>query len=177
MMEIEPTALQGVYLLKFKPIHDERGFFVRTFCQEAFKRHGLHATFVQHNLSQNKWAGTVRGLHYQTEPFAEVKVISCQRGTLFDVVVDLRKSSKTYGQWISFTLSSQMHEAIYVDKGFAHGFQTLEDNTEVNYLMSCGYEPTAADGVRYDDPVLQIPWPRIVSQISKRDLLFPQLKQ
>lgn len=153
------TKLKGSYIIELKPIYDERGFFVRTWCQKKFAEHGLNTSFVQSNLSFNKKKGMVRGMHYQAPPFEEAKLVKCIRGAIYDVIIDLRPKSATFKQWISVILSEKNQRILYVPEGFAHGFQTLEDQTEVWYQMSEFYHSECAAGVRYDDPAFGITWP------------------
>ena len=153
------TRLKGAYIIELKPIYDERGFFVRTWCQKKFADHGLNTSFVQSNLSFNKKKGMVRGMHYQAPPFEEAKLVKCIRGAIYDVIIDLRPKSETFKQWISVILSEKNQKILYVPEGFAHGFQTLEDQTEVWYQMSEFYHSECAAGVRYDDPAFGITWP------------------
>ena len=153
------TRLKGAYIIELKPIYDERGFFVRTWCQKKFADRGLNTSFVQCNLSFNKKKGIVRGMHYQAPPFQETKLVKCIRDAIYDVIIDLRPNSETFKQWISVILSEKNHKILYVPEGFAHGFQTLEDQTEVWYQMSEFYHSEYAEGVRYDDPAFGITWP------------------
>ena len=153
------TRLKGAYIIELKPIYDERGSFVRTWCQKKFADHGLNTSFVQSNLSFNKKKGMVRGMHYQAPPFEEAKLVKCIRGAIYDVIIDLRPKSATFKQWISVILSEKNQKILYVPEGFAHGFQTLEDQTEVWYQMSEFYHSECAAGVRYDDPAFGITWP------------------
>jgi len=174
-MVIEPLALAGAALIRPTRHQDARGFFARSFCRDSFAAHGLHADFPQHNISFNARAGTLRGLHFQHPPHAEPKVISCARGAIFDVIVDLRPGSPTYGNWHAATLSAENGHALFAPAGFAHGFQTLCDEAEVRYLMGANFVDGAAGGIRHDDPALAIPWPLPVSVISERDRGLPPL--
>lgn len=173
-MQFKETTLAGVFLLTLDPIKDDRGFFARSFCKREFEQVGLQPDFVQCNISYNHKQGTVRGLHYQLDPHGEVKIVSCRRGGIFDVVVDLRKTSSTYGQWEAFELSAKNYHALYIPEGFAHGFQTLCDDTEVFYLMGNYYYPDAARGISWDDPQLAISWPFQNIIISENDKRFPR---
>ncbi|MEW6141323.1 MAG: dTDP-4-dehydrorhamnose 3,5-epimerase [Thermodesulfobacteriota bacterium] len=170
------TEIAGAYLIDPEPVTDDRGSFVRTFCKREFKEHGLVCTFVQGNISYNRKKGTVRGMHYQIRPHEEVKVVRCVRGTIFDVIVDLRPDSRTFKQWLGFELSGANQRSLYVPAGVAHGFQTLEDDSEVLYLMSQFYNPDAAAGVRWDDPAFGIKWPLEVTAISVKDREYPNFK-
>lgn len=176
-MRIERLALRDAALIRLDRKEDERGWFARSFCTDSFAAAGLHAHYPQHNLSFNRRAGTLRGLHFQVAPHEEVKVISCTRGAIYDVIVDIRPGSSTYGQWHAAELSEDNRDALYAPAGFAHGFQTLRDDTEVSYLMGAAFVDGAAGGIRYDDPGLAIPWPLPVSVISQRDLALPVLSR
>ena len=174
-MRFEPTALAGVYVVEPEPNGDDRGLFARTFCAREFREHGLVETFVQCNTSWNERRGTVRGLHYQMAPSREAKLVRCTAGSLWDVVVDLRPSSATYLQHLGVELSAQNRRAVYIPEAFAHGFQTLQDHTEVFYQMGDFYVPHLSAGLRYDDERLGISWPLAVSSISDRDQAWPLL--
>jgi len=153
--------LPGVFLIHLEPTTDSRGSFTRTYCQHEFKKHGIHKHFTQSNLSYNRKKGTLRGLHYQTSPYEEAKLIRCTKGKIFDVIVDL----KTH-KWISLELQNDM---LYIPEGYAHGFQTLEDNTEVFYQMTAPYSQNHAQGLAWNDPKLSIEWPLKNPIISERD--------
>jgi dTDP-4-dehydrorhamnose 3,5-epimerase len=155
------------------PHRDERGLVARTWCRETFAAMGIDVTFEQCSLSINAQAGTVRGLHYQAAPFGEGKLVRCARGRIYDVAVDLREDSPSFKQWVAFELAATELRQVYMPAGVAHGFQTLEDDTEVLYLMSTAYQPDAARGVRWDDRAFGIRWPRPVTAISPRDRAFP----
>lgn len=172
-MRFHETELSDAWLVEPDPIEDERGFFARTFCAREFENHGLASRFVQHSLSRSHAQGTVRGLHYQRPPHQEVKVVACLRGAIWDVMVDLRADSPTFGRWQGFELSEANRLQVYIPKGFAHGLQTLTEGAEVRYLISDYHTPHAADGIRPDDPVLRITWPLPVSAISERDRNWP----
>ncbi len=168
-MRFIETTLADAWLLEPEPIRDERGYFARTFCVREFAERGLQTEFVQHSRSFSAKKGTLRGMHYQTPPHTEVKVVSCVSGGIYDVIVDLRPGSPTYRKWQAFELSAENGRQLYVPAGFAHGFQTLTDDALLNYLISAFYEPSASTGVSYDDPSLGITWPLPVSVISERD--------
>ena len=168
-MRFTATKLGGAFIIEPEPQEDRRGLFARTFCAQEFRAQGLVETFVQCNTSWNAHKGTVRGLHYQLPPSSEVKLVRCTAGALWDVIVDLRPNSPTYLQHVSAELSARNRAALYIPGMFAHGFQTLEEGTEVFYQMSEFYAPTMATGVRYDDPKLGINWPLAVTSISDRD--------
>ena len=175
-MNFSETKLSGVLLIEPELHADDRGSFARSFCVDDFKNVGIDFCVVQANFSFNKYAGALRGLHYQLSPFAEAKVVRCTSGALYDVVVDLRSGSPTLGQWLAIELNAKNRNSIYVPEGCAHGFQTLVDNTEVSYLMSERYVPEAASGVRYDDPAIGIEWPLAVSSVSDRDRDWPDFQ-
>jgi len=172
-----PTKLEGAWTIETQPHVDDRGFFARIFCEEEFRARGLVERFVQCNISWNQRSGTVRGLHYQLPPSSEVKLVRCTAGALLDVIVDLRRGSPTYLESYSVKLTASNRLALYVPEMFAHGFQTLEDNTEVYYQMSEFYAPKLGRGLRYDDPKLGIHWPLSVSSISAQDLSWPLLSE
>jgi dTDP-4-dehydrorhamnose 3,5-epimerase len=168
-VRFHPTKLKDAYIVELESIEDERGTFARSFCSREFREHGLADSFVQCNLSWNRLKGTLRGLHFQRPPSAEVKLVRCTSGALWDVIVDLRQDSPTYLQHIGVELSARNRLALYIPELFAHGFQTLEDSTEVLYQMSAYYAPDLAAGLPYNDPKLRIPWPLDVSVVSEKD--------
>lgn len=181
-MRFTETKLKGAYIIEIEPKEDERGFFARSFCRKEFKEHGLDFNVVQCNISYNKNKGALRGMHYQISPHEEAKLVSCTRGAIYDVIIDLRKDSPTYSKWFAIELSASLiatsacysqftapYKMLYVPKGFAHGFQTLEDNTIVFYQMSEFYHQKSARGVKWDDPAFGIQWPLKVSIISECD--------
>ena len=172
-MKFAKTPLPGVFLIEPELMTDDRGLFARSFCVDEFAAAGIDFEIVQANVSFNRFSGTVRGMHYQQKPHGEAKVVRCTRGAMFDVVVDLRPESATYGQWTSAELNADNRTAFYIPDGCAHGFQTLLDGTEVDYLMSDRYVPEAATGVRFDDPAFAIDWPLPVSSVSDRDRNWP----
>lgn len=176
-MIFEPVGLIGAYLIKAEPSHDARGMFARTMCRAEFAAHDLADIFVQQNISVTNRTGTVRGMHFQRAPHGEAKLVRCVRGSVFDVIVDLRPESATYLKSAGFRLDSSNRHQLYVPPGFAHGFQTLVDDVEMTYLMSAMYEPSAGDGVRYDDPLLAIEWPLDVTEISSRDAAYPLIER
>ena len=172
------TPLNGAFVVDLEPKADERGFFVRVWCEEEFAAHGLDATVAQASLSYNRCRGTLRGLHYRVAPHAESKIVRCIRGAIYDVVVDLRPGSASYCQWFSVELTSDNRKSIYIPEGCAHGFQTLEDDTEVLYLMSKRYAPEAERGLRWDDRAIGITWPDVKTRImSERDRNWPLLQR
>lgn len=164
------TPLKGAYIIELERIEDERGFFARSWCVREFEEHGLNPNLVQCNVSFNKKKGTLRGMHYRVAPHEEAKLVSCIRGAIYDVIIDLRSDSNTYCQWFTVELSAENYKMLYVPEGFAHGFQTLEDNTVVSYQMSEFYHSEYARGLRWDDPVFGIEWPEIGRRvISEKD--------
>lgn len=170
-----PTPLSGAFVVEPEPKEDTRGFFARTFCAREFEEKGLASGFVQCSISYNHKRGTLRGLHYQTPPAAEVKLVRCTSGAIYDVIVDLRRDSPTYLQCFGVELSVRNRRALYVPEMFAHGLQTLADETEVFYQISEFHAPDKAAGIRYDDPKLKINWPLPVSVMSDKDLKWPRL--
>lgn len=169
------TPIPGAYLVDIKPIGDPRGFFARTFCTKEFEDHGLNPHFVQANMSYGAEAGTLRGLHYQTDPAPETKFIRCTAGAIFDVIVDLREGSATRGHWYGAELTPENRRAMYVPQHFAHGFLSLKPDTEVHYLVGGYYTPEAERGLRWDDPSLGIEWPMEPKVISDKDKAWPDM--
>jgi len=172
-MIFHKTALQDAYLIELTPFQDDRGMFVRTFCKQEFAQIGHTKEFVQLNHSRTLQSGTIRGLHYQRAPHAEIKLIRCIRGSVYDVIIDLRIHSPTFLQHIGVELSELNMQMIYVPEGFAHGFQTLEDNTELIYHHTAYYAPHSEGGVRFNDPQFQINWPLPPSVMTEKDLNHP----
>lgn len=172
-MKFHETKLPGVFEIQLEPKSDERGYFARTWCRTEFETHGLSSTIAQCNTSFNLKKGTLRGMHFQQEPNAEIKLVRCARGSIFDVVIDLRPNSPVFKKWISLVLSPTSQNMIYIPEGCAHGFLTMEDNTEVFYQMSEFYSAESARGVRWDDPTFKIQWPQEVVVISERDRTYP----
>lgn len=168
-MKFNKTKLKDVYVIELEKIEDERGFFLRSWDNEIFKQQNLNTKIVQCNISFNKKKGTLRGLHYQSSPYEETKLVRCTRGKVYEVVLDLRKKSKTYKQWISIELNQDDYKILYVPEGFALGLQTLEDNTEIFYQMSQFYKPEFSRGVRWNDPSFKIDWHLEPKEISKKD--------
>ena len=167
------TALPEVYLIDIEPIEDQRGFFARTWCQEEFRDYGLDANLTQCNIAFNTHKGTLRGMHFQKDPHAEVKIVRCSRGSAYDVLVDLRSQSPTYKQWLAIEISMFNRRSIYIPQGVAHGYLTLENDTELHYQMSSAYVPEASSGIRWDDPVFAIDWPFTPCVISDKDNSYP----
>ena len=172
-MNFRETELSGVFEVRLEPKPDERGYFARTWCQQEFAAQGLSSTVVQCNTSFNLKKGTLRGMHYQQAPNAEIKLIRCTKGKIFDVILDLRPQSATFRKWTSLILSSTSQNMVYVPEGCAHGFLTMEDDTEVFYQMSECYSAESARGVRWNDPAFKIVWPEEVVVISERDRTYP----
>ncbi len=174
-MRFQPTPLAGAFIIEPETIEDTRGFFARTYCSQEFAAHGLIANFVQSSVSLSRKRGTLRGMHFQTAPACEAKLVRCTAGAIHDVIVDLRPDSPTYLKHIGVELTAQNRRALYVPEMFAHGLQTLQDNSEVLYLISAFYAPDKATGLRHDDPKLGIRWPLAVTEISEKDTRWPWL--
>ena len=174
-MRFVPTPFAGAYVIEIERKEDERGFFARSFCQDEFRDRNLSPTVAQCNISWNSRRGTLRGLHYQASPHEEAKLVRCTRGAVWDVIVDLRDASPTRLKWHAIELNDRLRNALYVPEGFAHGFQTLCDDVEVLYQMSEFYHADLAQGLRWDDPKLRIPWPLANPVISERDRSYPLL--
>ena len=172
-MIFQPTTLKGAYTIAWEPRADDRGFFARAYCAEEFSLHGLVSTFVQANLTENRVAGTVRGMHFQKPPYAEVKLVRCVRGAIYDVIVDIRPRSPTYLTWYAALLSAENGLMMYVPEGFAHGYQTLTDDSTAFYLVSTAYTPGSEGGLRYDDRRLGIDWPLPAKKVSPKDAHWP----
>jgi dTDP-4-dehydrorhamnose 3,5-epimerase len=167
------TKLTGAFLIDLEWRKDERGFFARTWCREEFASAGLETRFVQANHAGNHLQGTLRGMHFQRPPFEETKLVRCIRGALYDVIIDLRPNSPTRGQWFGVELTELDQRMLYVPRGFAHGYQTLTDHTEITYQVSEFYAPRHEGGVRYNDPAFGIEWPLEVTAISDKDRCHP----
>jgi dTDP-4-dehydrorhamnose 3,5-epimerase len=167
------TKLAGAFVIELERHTDERGFFARTFCQQEFEAHGLKAEVAQCNVSCNKRKGTLRGMHYQAAPFAEAKLVRCTAGSIYDVIIDLRPASATFKRHFAVELSAENHRMLYIPEDFAHGFQTLEDDTEVFYQMAKQYSAEHARGVRWNDPAFGIEWPKGERIIIERDRNYP----
>jgi len=172
-MIFKETNLKGAFIIDVAKREDDRGFFARAWCTKEFQAHGLTSNVVQTNVSYNKKRGTLRGLHYQVEPFAESKVIICTQGSIYDVIVDIRHDSKTFKQWIGVTLTTDNCRMLYVPEGFAHGFITLEDHTSVLYMVTAFYTPEAERGIRFDDQQINIEWPITPLFVSEKDKTQP----
>ncbi len=172
-MIFKESELKGAYVIDLQPHEDERGFFARSWCSREFEANGLNPNLAQCNISFNAKKGTLRGMHYQAKPFEEAKVVRCTAGAIYDVIIDIRPDSPTFKHHIGIPLTARNRRMLYVPEGFAHGFLTLEDDTEVFYQMSEFYAPEAARGFRYDDPLFAIDWPDEVRVISERDRTYP----
>ncbi|MDP3791624.1 MAG: dTDP-4-dehydrorhamnose 3,5-epimerase [Candidatus Omnitrophota bacterium] len=168
-MIFKETKLKGAYVIELEKAQDERGFFAYSYCQKEFQEHGIDLNIVQCNVSYNKARGTLRGMHYQSTPFEQAKLVSCIKGRIYDVIIDLREDSCTYRKSYALELGGEDYRMLYIPKGFAHGYQTLEDDSVVFYQMSEFYHPECAKGVRWDDPLFSIKWPLDVKVISKKD--------
>jgi dTDP-4-dehydrorhamnose 3,5-epimerase len=175
-MKFTPTPLEGAFLVEIEPVGDERGFFARTWCAEEFQARGLDPHLAQCSFSFNTRRGTLRGMHYQGPPYEEAKLVRCSSGAIYDVILDLRPGSRTYCKWFHAELTASTRQMLYVPRGFAHGFQTLADDTEVVYLISAPYRPEYGRGVRWDDPLFGIRWPIRDPILSERDRRFPDFK-
>lgn len=174
-MIFKETDLEGAYIVELEAIEDNRGFFARSFCRKEFEKYGLNPNIVQCNISYNKKKGTLRGMHYQVKPHEEAKIVSCVKGSIYDVIIDLRPDSPTRCHWFAVELSAENFKMLYIPEAFAHGFQTLEDNTVVFYQMSEFYHPECAMGVRWDDPAFNIEWPDDARIITVKDLRYPDV--
>jgi dTDP-4-dehydrorhamnose 3,5-epimerase len=174
-MKFNATPLAGAFLVDIEMLGDSRGFFARAFCENEFGAHGLPRHFVQMNNALSRAKGTLRGMHYQLPPAAEVKAIRCLRGALFDVIVDLRPDSPTFKKWFGAELTAENRRMMVVPKGCAHGFITLEDDTEAFYLVSAHYSPENERGLRYNDPAVAIDWPIEPVVLSQKDMGWPDL--
>jgi len=175
ILKFRELSLKGVFLIELEKIEDERGFFARSWDKKEFENNKLNSNLFQCNISFNKNKGTIRGMHFQKDPYAEAKTIRCTRGKVFEVMIDIRINSPTFHKWISVELDEKKCEILYVPEGFALGFQTLSENTELFYQMSEYYHPEKSGGIKWDDPKIQIKWPLECSTISKKDDSFKQL--
>ena len=176
-MKFKPLYKDGPVLIELEKHADDRGFFARSLCEEELKKAELPTFWPQMNISFNDKVGTVRGMHFQTPPYEEPKIVRCTAGMIFDAVIDLRQSSPHYCQSFGVELSADNRQSLYIPAGFAHGFQTLEENTEVLYVMGATFEPNAANGVRWDDPAFDLQWPIDISVISDRDAAYPYMSE
>jgi dTDP-4-dehydrorhamnose 3,5-epimerase len=176
-MIFDPIELEGAYVIELERRGDERGFFARTFCEREFAENGLATRMVQTNVSLSRERGTLRGMHYQVSPHSEDKLIRCTHGSIYDVIVDIREGSPTFGNWVGVELSDDNYRMLYVPKGFAHGFVTLAEDVQVSYQVSGFYEPTAERGARHDDPAFGIQWPAEPTVISEKDRAWPDFSE
>ncbi len=175
-MKFTETKLAGCFVIDQEPRGDDRGSFARVFCVQEMRAHGLCVDILQANTATSAKAGTLRGMHYQMAPYSEDKLVRCTAGRLFDVAVDMRERSVTYRQWVGVELSVDNGRMLYVPKGFAHGYLTLEDNTVAHYMVTASYEPGAEIGIRWDDPALGIEWPMQEKlELSDKDKQWPLL--
>ena len=168
-MILTPTAISGAYVLDVERRSDDRGFFARTFCEEELRAVGLETHIAQANVSWNRHRGTLRGMHYQAPPHEETKIVRCTRGAVWDVLLDLRQDSPTFGRWHAEELTADNHRMLYIPRGFAHGYLTLADDCEVSYLVGHRYVPESGRGVRWDDPAFGIEWPFTPMHMSAAD--------
>ena len=176
-MIFRETTLKGAFVIEMEKFADERGFFARAWCQREVEANGLISRVTQTNISFNKKRGTLRGMHYQVAPYEQVKLVRCTAGAIYDVIIDMRLDSPTYRKWTGVELTAENYRMLYVPEHFAHGFQTLEDTTEVTYQVSQFHSPESERGVRYDDPVFQVEWPLPVAVISEKDIAWPYCSQ
>ena len=176
-MIFNKTKLNDACIIDLNKLEDERGFFARAFCLKEFEEHAIKMPIAQANVSYSRSKQTLRGMHYQTKPYDEAKLIRCTQGGIYDVIIDVRPDSSTYGEWIGVELTKQNYRMLYVPEGFAHGFITLEDDTEVTYQVSEFYTPGAEQGIRWDDPAFNIEWPLEPKVISEKDKIWPDYKE
>lgn len=175
ILKFKELSLQGAYLIELEKIEDDRGFFSRSWDKKKIEDKGLNSNLVQCNISFNKNKGTIRGMHFQKKPYEETKTVRCTKGRVFEVLIDIRLDSPTFHKWISVELCENKYEVLYVPEGFALGFQTLENDTELYYQMSEYYHPEKSGGIKWNDPKIQIKWPLDCSTISKKDESFDLL--
>jgi len=176
-MIFRAAGLSGAFVIELEKREDERGFFSRSWCRREFEAHGLNSHIAQCNISFSPKKGTLRGMHYQAKPFEEAKLVRCTRGALYDVIIDLRPDSASYRQHVGLVLNPDNGLMLYVPEGFAHGFLTLENDTEAHYQISESYAPEYARGVRWNDPAFSIKWPGRVEVISDRDRSYPDFRE
>lgn len=173
-MKFTETKINGVFVIEPHRFQDERGFFAPSFSAREFAERGMSDSFVESNISYSLRRGTLRGMHYQAEPHGQAKLVRCTRGSVYDVAVDIRRGSETYGQWVGVELTAENRRMIYVPGDCAHGFQTLEDDSEVFYMVSSTYEPASGRGFRWDDPAFRIEWPEAGERtLTERDRNYP----
>ena len=176
-MKFSQTPIHGAYTIELEPFQDQRGFFARSWCKKEFKKYGLAHNFVQCNISCNKKKGTVRGMHYQTTPHQEIKLVHCIQGSVYDVIIDLRKDSPSYLQWFGTLISFENKKMVYIPAGCAHGYQSLQDNSAVYYHVSNFYAPSFEKGIHWKDPLFSIQWPIKNAIVSEKDNNFPFLSR
>ncbi len=169
-MKFTETELSGSFVIEVEKIEDDRGFFGRLWCDEELKKYNLNTNIVQANISLSKKAGTLRGLHFQKSPYQETKLLRCTKGAVYNVIIDLRPESPTFKKWFGVKLTEDNHKMIYVPENFANGFLTLEDNSEVYYMVTQFYNKESESGIRWNDPAFNIKWPREISEISEKDI-------
>ncbi len=174
-MIFEETNLKGAFQINPEPFEDNRGFFARWFCEKEFSQRGLESVFLQCNQSGTSGLGSIRGMHFQMPPFSEVKLVKCIVGSIYDVIVDVRKDSPTFLKWYGVKLSAKTRNMLYIPKGFAHGFQTLEEESEIIYMVSSVYSKNHENGIRYDDQAVKIDWPLERNKISEKDLAIQSI--
>ena len=176
-MIFKETAVKDAYIIEIERRTDDRGFFARTWCRKEFEAQGLNTNLVQANVAFNIKRGTLRGMHYQISPYEETKLIRCTKGAIYDVIIDIRRNSPTYMKWIGAELTADNYRMLYVSEGFAHGYQTLQDNSEVSYQVSQFYTPNSEQGVRWNDPAFKITWPESEKVIiSEKDRSWPDYR-
>jgi dTDP-4-dehydrorhamnose 3,5-epimerase len=176
-MKFIPTPLNSAYIIEPEPFNDERGWFARTYCKNEFAQIGHDKEWVQLNHSYTSKKGTIRGMHYQVPPYREIKMVRCIAGAVYDVIIDIRKESPSFGQWFGIELSALNRRMLYIPEGFAHGFQCLTDDCELIYHHTAFYTPNSEGGIRYDDPMIDIKWLLPVSVISAKDEGLPYLTE
>jgi dTDP-4-dehydrorhamnose 3,5-epimerase len=177
LMIFTETKLDGAFLIELEPFEDERGFFALSWSQSEFAGRGLESRLVECNISFNRKKGTLRGMHYQIPPHGQVKLVRCTRGAIFDVIIDLRPSSATFKQWMGVELTADNHIALYIPRDFAHGFQTLSDDSEILYQMSDPFVADSGSGIRWDDPAFGVEWPEDTRIINARDVRYPYFNE
>lgn len=176
-MKFKETPIQGAMIIELEKHEDHRGYFARGFCKKEFEDHGLDHQIVQCNFSKSRKKGTLRGMHYQSEPHSEVKMVRCMNGSIYDVIIDLRKTSPTYKKWFGLELTDENYKMLYIPEGLAHGFQTLEENSVIFYMVTEYYNQDSERGVRCNDPAFEIEWPLEVAEISEKDKVYPDYNE
>lgn len=176
-MKFTETPIHGAMIIELEKHEDHRGYFARGFCKKEFESHGLDHQIVQCNFSKSHHKGTLRGMHYQEKPFSEVKMVRCIKGSIYDAIVDIREDSPTYMKWFGVELTEENYKMLYIPKGLAHGFQTLQDDSVIFYMVTEYYNKDAEGGVRWNDPAFNIKWPLDVSEISDKDKTYPDYNE